>query len=104
MNKGVCNVLAVDLKVKKIKKRSKHKSEVMDKVKAQVVTLSASKPNDVLIIKVNFATFIFNWVLNIGSCAHICSNLQVLRKKRLLEKDKMRLQAGNGASVVAVIV
>jgi hypothetical protein len=58
MNKGVCNVLVVNLEGKMIKKRSKGKSKDMGNVKAQVVTSSASKPKDVFVIEINLTTSI----------------------------------------------
>jgi gag-polypeptide of LTR copia-type/Zinc knuckle len=135
MNKGSGNVLTVSSAGKKIKKCSKHKSKGKGKEKAQVVTLSASKPKNVsnikcfyckkrghwkrncpqfledkkngnvhsssgiLVIKINLATFISDWVLDTGSCAHICSNVQAIKNKRLLGKGEMQLRIGNGASV-----
>jgi hypothetical protein len=38
-------------------------------------------------------------VLDTDSCAHICSNVQALKNKRLLGKGEMQLRVGNGASV-----
>jgi hypothetical protein len=76
----------------------------MGNVKAQVVTSSASKPNDVLIIEVNLTISISDWVLDTDLCAHICSNMQALRNKRLLRKGEMQLRVGNRASVVVVVV
>jgi hypothetical protein len=58
----------------------------------------------ILIIEINLATFISDWVLDTGSCAHICSNVQALKNKRLLGKGEMQLRVGNGASVAAVTV
>jgi hypothetical protein len=43
-------------------------------------------------------------VLDTGSCAHICSNVQALKNKRLLGKGEMQLRVGNGASVAAITV
>jgi hypothetical protein len=76
----------------------------MGNVKAQVVTSSALKINDVLIIEVNLMTFISDWVLDTGSCAHICSNMQSLRNKRLLGKGEMLLRVGNEVSIIVVAV
>jgi hypothetical protein len=104
VNKGVCNALAVNLKGKMIKKHSKSKSKDMGNVNAQVVTSSASKPKDVLIIEVNLATFISDWVLDTDFYTYICSNMQTLRNKKLLGKCEMLLQVGNGASVVVAVV
>jgi hypothetical protein len=76
----------------------------MSNVKAQVVTSSASKLKDVLVIEVNLAIFNSDCVLDTGSCAHICSNMQTLRNKRLLGKGEMLHRVGNGASIAAVAV
>jgi GAG-pre-integrase domain len=43
-------------------------------------------------------------VLDTGSYAYICSNMQTLRNKKLLGKDEMLLRVGNGASVAAIAV
>jgi hypothetical protein len=43
-------------------------------------------------------------VLDTGSCAHICSNVQALKNKRLLGKGEMQLRVGNGASVATVAI
>jgi hypothetical protein len=43
-------------------------------------------------------------VLDTGSCAHICSNVQALKNKRLLGKGEMQLRVGNGASVAVITV
>jgi hypothetical protein len=43
-------------------------------------------------------------VLDTGSCAHIFSNVQTLKNKRLLGKGEMILLIDNGASVVVVAV
>jgi hypothetical protein len=58
----------------------------------------------ILVIEINLATSISDWVLDTGSCAHICSNVQVLKNKRLLGKGEMQLWVGNGTSVVVVAV
>jgi Zinc knuckle len=58
----------------------------------------------ILIIEINLATSISDWVLDTGSCGHICSNMQALKNKRLLGKGEMLLWVGNGASVAAIAV
>jgi gag-polypeptide of LTR copia-type/Zinc knuckle len=45
----------------------------------------------ILVIEINLATSISNWVLDTGSCSHICSNVQALKNKRLLGKGEMLL-------------
>jgi hypothetical protein len=58
----------------------------------------------ILVIEINLATSIFDWVLDIGSCAHICSNVQALKNKMLLVMGEIQLRVGNEASVSAVAV
>jgi hypothetical protein len=58
----------------------------------------------ILIIEINLITSISDWVLDTGSCAHIFSNVQTLKNKRLLGKGEMILLIDNGASVAAVAV
>jgi hypothetical protein len=53
----------------------------------------------ILIIEINLATSISDWVLDTDSCAHICSNVQALQNKRLFGKGEIQLRVGNGASV-----
>jgi transposase InsO family protein len=56
------------------------------------------------VIEVNLATSISDWILDTGSCAHICSNVQALKDRRMLGKGEVQLHVGNGASVAAVAV
>jgi len=56
----------------------------------------------IYVIEVNVATSINDWVLDTGSCAHICSNMQVLKNRRKLRNKEIQLQVGNGARVAAV--
>ena len=58
----------------------------------------------VLVIEINLASSISDWVFDTGSCAHICSNVQVLRNKRKLEQGQVQLKVGNGALVAATFV
>jgi gag-polypeptide of LTR copia-type len=58
----------------------------------------------ILIIEINLVTSISDWVLDTGSCAHIFSNVQTLKNKRLLGKGEMLLLIDNGASVAVVVV
>jgi hypothetical protein len=76
----------------------------MSKVKAQVVTLRASKLHDVFVIEINLTIFLFStgW-LDISSCANIYSNVHALSNKKLLGKGEMLLQVGNGVSVVVAV-
>jgi hypothetical protein len=43
-------------------------------------------------------------VLDTGSCANICSNVQALKNKRLIGKGEMQLRVDNRASVTVVAV
>jgi gag-polypeptide of LTR copia-type len=38
--------------------------------------------SDILVVEVNIVTSIHDWVLDTGSCAHICSNMQALKNRR----------------------
>jgi hypothetical protein len=42
----------------------------------------------IFVIDINFASSNSDWVLDTGSCAHICGNMQTLRNRRKLEKVK----------------
>ena len=45
-----------------------------------------------------------SWVLDSGSCAHLCTSMQDLEESRRLRDGKMILRIGNRARVAAVIV
>ena len=58
----------------------------------------------IFVIEVHLATSINDWVLDTGSCAHICMNMQALKHRRMLGKGEVQLRVGNGANVAAVAV
>lgn len=58
----------------------------------------------IFVIEINLATSLSDWVLDIESCDHICSNVQALNKRRSLNKGEMQLHIGNGASIAAVAI
>ena len=58
----------------------------------------------IFVIEINLATSFSDWVLDTGSCAHICSNVQALSKRRMLNKGEVQLRVGNGASVAAIAI
>ena len=58
----------------------------------------------IFMIEVNVVTSIYDWVLDTGSCAHICSNIQALKNRRKLRNKEVQLRVGNGAQVAAVTV
>ncbi|XP_078169206.1 uncharacterized protein LOC144563596 [Carex rostrata] len=64
--------------------------------------VSKASTSGIFVIEVNVATSINDWVLDTGSCAHICSNMQVLKNRRKLRNKEIQLQVGNGARVAAV--
>jgi len=70
-----------------------------DKKNGKVPTSSG-----IYVIEVNLATSISDWVLDTGSCAHICANMQALKNRRFLGKGEVQLRVENGASVAAVAV
>ena len=57
----------------------------------------------IFVIEVNLASSEY-WVLDSGSCAHICSNLQELKWPRKLAKGEVKLVVGNGMTVYATHV
>jgi hypothetical protein len=60
--------------------------------------------SDIFIVEVNVVTSIHDWVLDTGSCAHICSNMEALKNRRKLRNKEIQLRVGNSAQVTAVIV
>jgi hypothetical protein len=65
---------------------------------------NVSSSSGTLVIEINLATSISDWVLDTGSCANICSNVQALKNKRLFGKGEMQLRVDNRASVTVVAV
>jgi hypothetical protein len=47
--------------------------------------------SDIFIVEVNIVTSIHDWVLDTGSCAHICSNMETLKNKRKLRNKEIQL-------------
>ncbi|KAL0401974.1 UNVERIFIED_CONTAM: hypothetical protein Slati_4227300, partial [Sesamum latifolium] len=56
------------------------------------------------VIEVNMIANAASWVLDTGYGAHICNNLQVLKRSRRLSKDGMILRLGDGKAVAAEAV
>ena len=57
------------------------------------------------VVEINFVVSSSNsWIVDSGAGAHICSNVQMLKRSRKLAKGEMQLKFGNGAlgAVVAV--
>jgi gag-polypeptide of LTR copia-type len=52
---------------------------------------------DIFIVEVNIVISIHDWVLDTGSCAHICSNMEALKNRRKLRNKEIQLRVGNGA-------
>ncbi|KAL0455926.1 UNVERIFIED_CONTAM: hypothetical protein Slati_0931800 [Sesamum latifolium] len=62
---------------------------------------NSSPTQGMFVIEVNMITNAASWVLDTGCGAHICNNLQVLKRSRKLSKDEMILRLGDGKAVVA---
>jgi hypothetical protein len=45
--------------------------------------------SDIFIVEVNVVTSIHDWVLDTGSCAHICSNIEALKNRRKLHNKEI---------------
>jgi hypothetical protein len=45
--------------------------------------------SDIFIVEVNVVTSIHDWVLDTGSCAHICSNMEALKNRRKLRNKEI---------------
>ncbi|KAL0394653.1 UNVERIFIED_CONTAM: hypothetical protein Slati_4431500 [Sesamum latifolium] len=56
------------------------------------------------VIEVNMITNTASWVLDTGCEAHICNNLQVLERSRMLSNDEIILRLGDGKAVAAEAV
>ena len=55
------------------------------------------------IIEVNLSTS-DSWLLDTGSGSHICTNVQGLKRSRILAKVEVDLRVGNRARVSALVV
>ena len=55
------------------------------------------------VIEVNLSTS-DSWVLDTGSGSHICTNVQGLKRSRILARGKVDLRVGNGAKVAALAI
>ena len=53
------------------------------------------------VLEVNLSTF-DSWVLDTGSGSHISTNLQGLKRSRILAKGEVDLRVGNGARFIAL--
>ena len=47
--------------------------------------------SSIYVIEINIATSLIDWVLDTGSCAHICTNMYALRNKRKLRNKEVQL-------------
>ena len=66
---------------------------------------SGASTSGIFVIEINISTYqTDSWVLDTGSGAHICSNMQVLAKSRMLNKGEVQLRVGNGARVAALAI
>ncbi|KAK4384608.1 hypothetical protein Sango_3044000 [Sesamum angolense] len=53
------------------------------------------------VIEVNMITNFASWLLDTGSGAHICNDLQVLERSRKLSRDEVVLKLGDGKAIAA---
>ena len=58
----------------------------------------------IYVIEINLTTSIHDWVVDSGSCAHICANMQALVDKEHLRKGEVIMKVGNGFSISAMAV
>jgi gag-polypeptide of LTR copia-type/GAG-pre-integrase domain/Zinc knuckle len=59
----------------------------------------------IYVVEINFVISSSNsWVIDSGAGAHICSNMQTIKRSRRLAKGEMQHKFGNGALVAAVAV
>ncbi|KAL0411602.1 UNVERIFIED_CONTAM: hypothetical protein Slati_3749900 [Sesamum latifolium] len=63
-----------------------------------------SSSTQVFVVEINMISNSASWVLDTGCGAHICNDLQVLKRSRRLSKDEMILRLGNGKVVAAKAV
>jgi Zinc knuckle len=64
---------------------------------------AGSSASGIYVVEIKFVISSSNsWVVDSGAGAHICSNMQALKKSRRLAKGEMQLKFGNGALVVAI--
>ena len=64
---------------------------------------SATTSSGIQVIEVNLSTS-DSWILDTESGSHMCTNLQGLKRSRILGKGEVDLRVGNGARVVALAV
>ncbi|KAL0411351.1 UNVERIFIED_CONTAM: Retrovirus-related Pol polyprotein from transposon TNT 1-94 [Sesamum latifolium] len=56
------------------------------------------------VVEINMISNSASWVLDTGCGAHICNDLQVLKRSKRLSKDEMILRLGDGKAVAAEAV
>ena len=66
--------------------------------------LGEASTSGMYMIEINLSTNKDSWVLDTGCGSHICTNMQGLKKSRLLAKREVELRVGNGARVAALAV
>ena len=64
---------------------------------------SATTSLGIHIVKINLSTS-NSWVLDTDSRSHICTNVQDVKRSRILAKGEVDLRVGNGARVAALAV
>ena len=73
----------------------------MDNLKKNIGNTTTS--SGIHVIEVNLSTF-DSWVLDTGYGSHIYTNVQGLKRSRILAKSEVDLRVGNGARVAALVV
>ena len=73
----------------------------MDDLKKNIS--SATTSSSIHVIEVNLSTS-DSWVLDTGSGSHIYTNVQGLKRNRILAKGEVDLRVENGARVAALAV
>ena len=72
---------------------------------AEQKTARVASSSGIHVIEINHTnTFSNSWIVDSGAGAHICSNMQTLRKTRKLAKGEMQFKFGDGALVAAVAI
>jgi hypothetical protein len=58
----------------------------------------------IYVIEINLTISIHDWIMNTGSCAHICANMQALVDRRHLKKGEVTLKVENNVSISAMVI
>ena len=58
----------------------------------------------IYVIEINLTTSIHDWIIHIGSCAHICANMLALVDRRHLKNGEVALKVENCVSIFAMSI